>query len=125
MPAQPMSEEQLDRYAELAITADHDGVKVDPTVVTALVDEVRRRQFQVRYLLQQIAKRDAASGEADRKVREFLAAEEPADDSDPGTRPCGHDDYHDPHEWAGRPDLWCPGQLVPNPPYDLPDGDWQ
>ena len=26
-----------------------------------------------------------------------------------GTRPCGHDDYHDPHEWADRPDLWCPG----------------
>ncbi|MFF7130353.1 hypothetical protein [Streptomyces sp. NPDC008240] len=41
-----------------------------------------------------------------------------ADDSDdpehvddcPGcTGPCGHDDYHDPHEWADRPGVWCPG----------------
>ena len=26
-----------------------------------------------------------------------------------GTCPCGHDDYHDPHEWADRPSIWCPG----------------
>jgi hypothetical protein len=26
-----------------------------------------------------------------------------------GSRPCGHDDYHDPHEWADRPGVWCPG----------------
>lgn len=26
-----------------------------------------------------------------------------------GTGPCGHDDYHDPHEWADRPGIWCPG----------------
>lgn len=26
-----------------------------------------------------------------------------------GTRPCGHDDYHNPHAWADRPHLWCPG----------------
>ncbi|MEU3529379.1 hypothetical protein AB0E62_37000 [Streptomyces sp. NPDC038707] len=41
-----------------------------------------------------------------------------ADDSDdpehvddyPGyTRPCGHTDYHDPHEWFERPSVWCPG----------------
>jgi hypothetical protein len=72
MTYQPISDEQLDKYAELAITADHDGIKVDPAVVTALVDEVRRRQFQVRHLLRQIAKKDAQSGEADRKLREFL-----------------------------------------------------
>ncbi|MFJ2961216.1 hypothetical protein ACIPIC_02765 [Streptomyces collinus] len=73
-----LTEEQLDRYAELAITAEHDGLKVDPTVVTVLVDEVRRLQFQRRFLLKQIAKRDAASGDADRKVREFLAGDGPA-----------------------------------------------
>lgn len=33
------------------------------------------------------------------------AAEEPFT----GTRSCGHDDYHDPHEWADRPGVWCPG----------------
>lgn len=35
-----------------------------------------------------------------------------ADDSsdpEPSNRPCGHDDYHDPHEWADRPSAWCPG----------------
>jgi hypothetical protein len=26
-----------------------------------------------------------------------------------GTQPCGHDDYHDPHPWADRPNVWCPG----------------
>ena len=26
-----------------------------------------------------------------------------------GTQPCGHDDYHDSHEWADRPGVWCPG----------------
>lgn len=32
-----------------------------------------------------------------------------ADVPEPGTCPCGHDDYHDPHEWAERPGVWCPG----------------
>ncbi len=26
-----------------------------------------------------------------------------------GTQQCGHDDYHDPHEWADQPHVWCPG----------------
>lgn len=78
MSTDRLTEEQLDRYAELAITAEHDGIKVDPAAVTVLVDEVRRLQFQCRYLLKQIAKKDAASGEADRKLREFLAGDEPA-----------------------------------------------
>ncbi|MEU8756251.1 hypothetical protein AB0C88_37765 [Streptomyces chartreusis] len=25
---------------------------------------------------------------------------------------CGHDDYHDPHEWADKPGTWCPGHSV-------------
>jgi hypothetical protein len=38
----------------------------------------------------------------------------PAEDPTPadeftGTQPCGHDDYHDPHPWADRPGVWCPG----------------
>ncbi|PAZ15626.1 hypothetical protein CLM62_12585 [Streptomyces sp. SA15] len=32
-----------------------------------------------------------------------------------GTRPCGHDDYHDPHEWAERPGVWCPGHSCDEP----------
>jgi hypothetical protein len=26
-----------------------------------------------------------------------------------GTQQCGHDDYHDAHEWADQPHIWCPG----------------
>jgi hypothetical protein len=80
---QPLTEQQLDSYAELAITADHDGLKVDPAVVTVLVDEVRRLRFQRQYLLRQIAKRDAESGRGEEALREFLAAEQPADPREP------------------------------------------
>jgi hypothetical protein len=74
-----LTEEQLDRYAELAITAEHDGIKVDPAIVTALVDEVRRLRFQRQFLLKQIARRDAESGHGDKALREFLAGgEQPA-----------------------------------------------
>jgi hypothetical protein len=74
-----LTEQQLDSYAELAITADHDGIKVDPAVVTVLVDEVRRLQHQRRYLIGQIAKKDAASGRGDEALRAFLAGEQPAE----------------------------------------------
>jgi hypothetical protein len=44
-------------------------------------------------------------------LRECLAGPggEQAPDDETGTRPCGHDDYHDTHEWADRPGVWCPG----------------
>jgi hypothetical protein len=29
-----------------------------------------------------------------------------------GTQQCGHDDYHDAHEWADRPGIWCPGHSL-------------
>ncbi|MER5653475.1 hypothetical protein ABT076_10710 [Streptomyces sp. NPDC002131] len=69
----PLTEQQLDGYAELAITAEHDGIKVDPKVVGVLVDEVRRLIFQRSFLLGQLAKRDAKSGAAGRAVDAFLA----------------------------------------------------
>ncbi len=43
--------------------------------VPALVAEIRRLQQQRKHLIDQLAKKDARSGEADRKVREFLASE--------------------------------------------------
>ncbi|MFF7310530.1 hypothetical protein [Streptomyces sp. NPDC008137] len=30
----------------------------------------------------------------------------------PRTQQCGHDDYHDPHEWADQPHVWCPGHSL-------------
>lgn len=50
-----------------------------------------------------------------------LADEEPqqptaggSDEAEPdvASGQCGHDDYHDPHEWADRPGTWCPGHSV-------------
>jgi hypothetical protein len=71
--SQAITDQQLDTYAELAITAEHDNVKVAPAIVGALVDEVRRLRFQNRFLLRQLAKKDARSGDGDRRLREFLA----------------------------------------------------
>lgn len=222
--SQPLTEQQIDNYAILAITADHTGERIDPAVVTVLVDEVRKLQQQRRFLLGRLARKDARSGDGDRALREFLggepgpdaavtrasrdaevmrrcaefvrdtydgqwaddaaatlerdadvtehgcpgyedagwgdtvaerqlanckhcgrpravcvaapaspvaplAASQPSEapvegetgeraatgrvgDSLPavaGTQPCGHDDYHDPHPWHERPDIWCPG----------------
>lgn len=73
--SQPLTEQQLDNYAILAITADHTGERIDPAVVTVLVDEVRKLQQQRRFLIGQLARKDAASGEGDRALREFLGAE--------------------------------------------------
>ncbi|MFJ9420750.1 hypothetical protein [Streptomyces sp. NPDC101249] len=72
---QPLTDQQIDTYAQLAIVADHGGAPVEPAIVTALVDEVRRLQQQKRFLFRQLAKRDAASGRADEAVRQFLAGE--------------------------------------------------
>ncbi|MPY47091.1 hypothetical protein [Streptomyces acidicola] len=44
--------------------------------VPALVAEVRRHRAQIRFLLAAIARKDARSGEADRRLREFLSGEE-------------------------------------------------
>lgn len=71
----PLTEQQIDAYAVLAITADHAGRQIDPAVVTALVDEVRRLQHQRRYLIGQLAKKDAASGAGDKALAAFLGGE--------------------------------------------------
>lgn len=51
-----------------------------------------------------------------RAVRPVPAASEDTtetdDEPETGTRQCGHDDYHDPHEWADRPGIWCPGHSI-------------
>lgn len=73
-----MNDQQLDEYAVLAITADHNGDKIDPAIVTALVDEVRKLNHQRNWLLKQSAKKDARTGEGDGVLREFLAADVPA-----------------------------------------------
>ncbi|WP_326768612.1 hypothetical protein OG978_32475 [Streptomyces sp. NBC_01591] len=33
-----------------------------------------------------------------------------------GPRQCGHDDYHDAHEWADLPHIWCPGHSLAEEP---------
>ncbi|MFL4904867.1 hypothetical protein ACJ6WF_17170 [Streptomyces sp. MMS24-I2-30] len=73
MTTQPITEQQLDQYAELAILADHGGDKIPPAIVTALVDRVRHLEQQRRYLIGQLGEKDAASGAGDRALQEFLA----------------------------------------------------
>lgn len=70
-----ITDQQLDDYAVLAITADHAGERIDPAIVTVLVDEVRKLQQQRRFLLAQLAKKDARSGDGDRALAEFLGTE--------------------------------------------------
>jgi hypothetical protein len=76
----PMTEQQLDEYAVLAITADHEGNRIAPAIVTELVDEVRRGQQQRRVLLASMARKDARSGDGNRALAEFLGSE-PAEPS--------------------------------------------
>lgn len=52
-----------------------------------LLDEVRRMRQQRKFLLNQIAKRDAASGKGDKALAEFLAAEPQAEADTETDRP--------------------------------------
>ena len=55
------------------VQADAQFIAHAPEDVAALLAEIRRLRDQRKYLITQLAKRDAASGDADRKVQEFLA----------------------------------------------------
>lgn len=88
----PLTDQQLNEYAVLAETAAHLGETVNPRTVIELVAEVRRRQQQVRLLLAQIARQGAVSGDADRRLGEFLAGDEAAPTPTPltdGRNPAG------------------------------------
>lgn len=71
-----------------------------PEDVDVLVAEVRRLR----------AERDELIRQRDQIAMDTLKAIAADGEPEPsGTKPCGHDDYHDPHEWAARPGVWCPG----------------
>jgi len=102
------------------------GERVEETA--ALVATVRRLQQQCRFLLGQIAKKDAAmSGDGDRALAEFLGGEPAAGpDIAAADNPTplrwdlndvlwGDDDYHDSHPWHDHPHIWCPGHLLDAP----------
>ncbi|WP_328545383.1 hypothetical protein [Streptomyces europaeiscabiei] len=55
------------------VQADAEFIAHAPADVAALLAQIHRLRAQRKYLITQLAKRDAASGEADRKVQEFLA----------------------------------------------------
>lgn len=58
--------------------ADAEFVAAARTDVPALLAEIRRLKGQRKYLITQLAKRDAETGRGDEAVREFLAEEQPA-----------------------------------------------
>lgn len=88
---QPLTDEQLtpaeirlaqygQRTSTWSTATYNDGTeKALHEIALGLKAEVDRLRAQRRYLIDQLAKKDAASGEADRKLREFLAGptEEP------------------------------------------------
>lgn len=112
MTHQPLSRIDLDEIATRAtylyeyVRQPVEADVLAGTDVPALLAEVRRLRQQNRILFRSLAIKSAKSGDADRALAAFLAADDP---EFVGTRPCGHDDYHDPHEWHGRPGTWCPG----------------
>ncbi|MBP5918746.1 hypothetical protein F3K34_43970 [Streptomyces sp. LBUM 1486] len=61
------------------VRADAEFIAHAPADVAALLAQIHRLRAQRKYLITQLAKRDAASGDADRKVQEFLAG--PAEDT--------------------------------------------
>ncbi|MDK0520369.1 hypothetical protein [Streptomyces sp. ML-6] len=67
-------------------------------------------QQRVRGWLTHWADRARAAEQALAKER---ATEEP---ESAGPRQCGHDDYHDAHEWADLPHVWCPGYSLTEEP---------
>lgn len=70
----------------------------DDTVIVLMSDEERRPYWL-----------ELDSGRATVLRRNLAGPDrEPADEKN-GRRPCGHDDYHGPHEWRDRPGVWCPG----------------
>ncbi|MGW5173188.1 hypothetical protein ACWERY_02320 [Streptomyces sp. NPDC004082] len=74
------------------VQADAQFVAHAPADVRALLDEITRLKDQRKYLIGQLAKRDAESGRGDEAVRQFLAGEQPAGDPlayGPTGIPCG------------------------------------
>lgn len=96
----PLTDQRLNDYATLAETALHLGENVTPRVVTELVQEVHRIQRQRRYLIRQLAQRDATSGNADRKLGEFLSgAPAETEAQTPLTDDRNPADSHEPMLW--------------------------
>lgn len=69
----PLTDQQLDEYeALIQRTTPLGAATAAPGMATALLAEIRRLKGQRKYLIAQLAKRDAETGDADRKVLEFL-----------------------------------------------------
>jgi hypothetical protein len=65
-----------DVWEPTAATRNGEFIETAPTDVRALLDEIARLKGQRRYLIGQIAKKDAKSGDADRAVTAFLTGGE-------------------------------------------------
>ncbi|MEV4227289.1 hypothetical protein AB0J81_09295 [Streptomyces bobili] len=92
----PLTSQDLDeietRAAHLAEYACQNGGEGDTlagTDVPALLAEVRRLQQQRKYLITQLAKRDAESGRGDAALREFLGELAASEDQPPAASAAG------------------------------------
>lgn len=86
---------------------DRDGNEVDPhsRVLLPATDPVPHySRGRTR-----IAPAAAEAAEVAHVVADDSPDPEHVDDCPGCIRPCGHDDYHDPHQWHDWPSVWCPG----------------
>ena len=103
----PISADKIaDVWEPTGLSRNGDFIETARTAMPALIAEVRRLQQQRKYLLTQLAKKDAESGRGDAALREFLASADPicGNENDGDwceLEPC-HDGHHraDTAEWA-------------------------
>lgn len=78
----PLTDQQLDDIDAVVRNAALIGADIDPATAAALLAEIVRLKQQRKYLITQLAKRDAESGRGEAALREFLAGgEQPTDDA--------------------------------------------
>lgn len=91
-------EAQFGDDSEMAASLRRDGFGDDE-----IAEMLARPAAEAPFTAEELA---AARADVDALDAEF------PDEPETGTRQCGHDDYHDVHEWADRPGIWCPGHSL-------------
>jgi hypothetical protein len=99
----PLTDQQLADIDAVVRNAALIGADIDPATAAALLAEIVRLKQQRKYLITQLAKRDAESGRGDAALREFLAADDEATPS--GSAPTPLTDARHPDD-SREPLLW-------------------
>ncbi|MFE3004205.1 MULTISPECIES: hypothetical protein [unclassified Streptomyces] len=60
-------------------------------------------------LLIRVERADLERLRVENENRALVRGNAPDEEPEASRGRCGYDDYHDGHEWADRPRVWCPG----------------